>query len=304
MSGIFITQAQNLVPNPSFEDTLNCPANQDEVYNAPPWFRPTIGTSDYFNQCYSGGLTNVDVPGNFEGYQFARTGNAYTGIACAGYVFFPDNRREYIEARLIDSLIAGKKYYIEFYVSLSDSSIWAIDFIGAYLSKDSVYDYTTLDTLPFIPQIENPAYNKITDKINWTKISEFYTAQGGEKFIVIGNFRGAASTHADTLSGTWYNAYYYIDDVSVIDSNDVGINEYQENNYINIYPNPCNGIFQVAIDSDTYSLEIYNVLGKTIYHSEINKQKTEIDISNESKGIYLLKILTDKEITIRKIILR
>src|ERR1035438_3040495 len=148
--------SQNLDPNPSFEDTLHCPISQAQIYDAPPWFDPTADTPDYFNSCYSGtSNAPVGVPKNFEGYQFARTGVAYAGFFAAGYFFFPDNRRDYIEARLLDSLKAGKKYYVEFYVSLSDSSIWAIDFIGAYLSKDSIYDYSTIDTLPFIPQIEN-----------------------------------------------------------------------------------------------------------------------------------------------------
>src|ERR1035438_9743087 len=89
----------NLIPNPSFEDTLSCPNGQGQVYKTPPWFDPTMDTPDYFNQCYSGGLTNVHVPDNFEGYQFARTGVAYAGFFAAGYAFFPDNRRDYIDRK-------------------------------------------------------------------------------------------------------------------------------------------------------------------------------------------------------------
>ena len=55
--------------------------------------------------------------------------------------------------------------------------------------------------------------------MKWTKISEIYTAQGGEKYIIIGNFKTDSLTdtmhvknNAPTLS------YYFIDDISVAKS--------------------------------------------------------------------------------------
>src|ERR1700722_4176269 len=68
-------RAQNLVPNPSFEDTVSCPTSVDEVYRAVAW--SSFGeTPDYFNSC---GIDEVGVPKNELGYRSAATGHAYCG---------------------------------------------------------------------------------------------------------------------------------------------------------------------------------------------------------------------------------
>ena len=61
----------------------------------------------------------------------------------------------------------------------------------------------------------------ITDTLNWIKVSGIYIAQGGEKYITIGNFFDNAHTYEDTLNAQsqYIEAYYYIDDVSVLEIN-------------------------------------------------------------------------------------
>src|SRR5258708_7934679 len=84
--------AQNLVPNPSFEDTIQCPANpQPTIDYASHW--STYGSSsDYFNSCANNNSFIYGVPSNFSGYQ-----NAMHGIAYAGLITWCDNgiTREY-----------------------------------------------------------------------------------------------------------------------------------------------------------------------------------------------------------------
>jgi gliding motility-associated-like protein len=201
--------AQNLVPNWTFEDTLNCPTNILQIYNAPPWYKTTSQSSpDYFNACTNANV--VDVPGNFEGYQYAKTGQAYMGIDIYTKNFA---LREYMSVRLKDSLVLNKKYCVEFYVSLSDSSSYAIGSMGAYLSKDSITDTNLV--LPYSPQVFNPSNNIINDKQNWIKITDFFYAAGGEKYLTIGNFNTDANTDTLYLGGNNLFSYYYIDDVSV-----------------------------------------------------------------------------------------
>ena len=60
--------AQNLVPNPSFEDYCSCPDNSGQVYRAIGW--TSFGnSSDYFNCCAPPGAQSV--PLNPSGYQCA-----------------------------------------------------------------------------------------------------------------------------------------------------------------------------------------------------------------------------------------
>ena len=75
--GICPIDAQNIVPNPSFETYTNCPTGLGTGnLECTPWVTPTLGTEDYFNACNTG---DVGVPANLFGNQAAHTGDAYVG---------------------------------------------------------------------------------------------------------------------------------------------------------------------------------------------------------------------------------
>lgn len=94
----------NLVPNPSFEDTVECPHFASEIYKAAGWHTSKY-TPDYFHQCdWLNGYSSV--PGNFRGYQFAEDGDAYAGIAT--YSRNAPNFTETFTCQLLSTLIIGK----------------------------------------------------------------------------------------------------------------------------------------------------------------------------------------------------
>lgn len=69
-----------------------------------------------------------------------------------------------------------------------------------------------------------------------------------------------------------------------------------------MFPNPVNGnrvYFSVTEDA---TIQIYNVLGKLIQSTEVTKSKNNIDISNLSKGVYLLKVNSGKQFITKKLI--
>ena len=78
---IFALFSQNLVPNPSFEDTVQCPIGYSEINYSLGWYSPTQGTPDFFDSC---GYSSVSVPQNAFGWEPAKTGVAYIGICTAG----------------------------------------------------------------------------------------------------------------------------------------------------------------------------------------------------------------------------
>lgn len=194
--------AQNLVPNYSFEDTLHCPDDQGQIYNASSWFQPTTGTPDYFNEC----SISMHVPNNGVGFQYPKTGKAFAGFKV--YNTGGLSYREYIEAPLISTLIASKKYCVTFYVSLSEISNIAIDVIGLYFSNNSITSNNDLNLL-YLPQIKNLNGTMLNDTVNWILISGEYIAGGGEKFITIGNFNDDGNTNTELLSGTPFGGTYY-----------------------------------------------------------------------------------------------
>jgi len=237
--------SQNLVPNPSFEIITNCPTANSQIYFAPPWFQPayfiggntTSGSStDLFNSCAPiNSLTGISVPINALGYQLARTGIGYAGFWSSISTF---NEREYIEVPLSYTLVTNRTYCVEFYVSLASVSQHAISNIGAYFSNDSLLTLSSsIDTI--VPQIENLLGNIITDTANWVLVSGSFTATGGEKFMTIGNFHNPANTNSQANPGGIYDgAYYYLDDISVVDCTGDGVEEITDINTLTISPQP------------------------------------------------------------------
>ena len=98
---------------------------------------------------------------------------------------------------------------------------------------------------------------------------------------------------------TWFG------DPSAIESNQISDEE-----FVTVYPNPCNGIFNIQTLNNEFeysSMQISNMQGQIIWQKELSNSinHTEnIDISNFSKGIYFLKISTGEKIVTKKIIIQ
>lgn len=76
-------------------------------------------------------------------------------------------------------------------------------------------------------------------------------------------------------------------------------------NNISIYPNPSTGLFTISnADKIIEKLEIYDISGKIILtkNNFSIQNETSFDISNASTGIYFVKITSDNQTSIKKII--
>jgi len=71
---------------------------------------------------------------------------------------------------------------------------------------------------------------------------------------------------------------------------------------INIYPNPTTGIFIIKGNGIQF-IEIANISGQIVKQVSINNLQFTIDLSNQPKGIYIIKIVTDKGTTVKKVML-
>ncbi len=298
----------NLVPNGSFELDSLCPNNGSEINYAPPWYSPTWGSPDYFNACAGSALNVMGVPLNYCGYQYAKTGAAYTGIFCYGILSNSPTveAKEYLQVKLTDSLIQNRKYCISFYVNLATLigpayHYLAITEMGLYISNNSFLVTNEL-TLPYTPQIKSPTGVFLNDTLNWTEVSGTYTAQGGEKYITIGNFNNPT----DTLNMPNNNnnitcvSYYYIDDVSVVDCTDMGVGQLTDAKDFKLYPNPNSGTMQLSYTlnaNENGFVTITNLLGENIAMYKLVSGSTLLNI-NESKlesGIYFYQVYKNNQ---------
>ncbi len=74
--------SQNLVLNPSFEDTLSCPSVVTFPFlKSEHWIQPTGGSSDFFSVYTTCNTSGGGIPENVLGYQYPKTLESYLGFA-------------------------------------------------------------------------------------------------------------------------------------------------------------------------------------------------------------------------------
>lgn len=73
---------------------------------------------------------------------------------------------------------------------------------------------------------------------------------------------------------------------------------------LSIYPNPVTGgkVFISSTKNQDKLIEIFNVLGKSVYKTRIRGR--EMDVSNLTPGIYILKIQEGKAKATRKLVVK
>jgi hypothetical protein len=206
----------NLVPNSSFEDYTICPQFLNN-YLPIPWYNACKRIGSYCNACSTDDFTSV--PKNFVGsfsYQ-----NEHTGYGYSLADFLYSGERTYIQVKLKDSLRFGKKYYGEYFVNIPNPLKLACNNIEMLFTNAVIYsDPNRLTFNPIIAnaQVVNYGNPIINDTLNWIKVSGIFTAQGGEQYLTLGNFKTDAATSYKVIlpSSPYAKASYYIDDVSVI----------------------------------------------------------------------------------------
>jgi len=300
------TKAQNLVPNPSFEradESLPCP-RPDSLFafnpttEAIPWIE--LGSADYFHTCAT--YNYISVPANRFGFQYSHIGESHVGFLV--YSSTDPLTRECVEVELLSTLLPGETYYVQFYVSLADTMQYAVSNLGA-LFTDTLFNpmagpFPAGHPLAWSPQVENASGNILNDKINWVAINDSFVANGGERFITIGNFRADAQTITQYVGGNTHpntrGAYYYIDDVYVGTTPPLSINENEKNKLkVKLYPNPNLGSFTINYDLKQINahptFKLYDIRGKLLNETVLKNENTSFDFSNVlANGIYFYQI--------------
>lgn len=155
-------------------------------------------------------------------YQSVREEPALEGESYAGLVVFSRAKwryREYLSAPLARPLIPGEWVCVSFWYSAAEKAGVVADGMGALLSAEKPVG-TRDFALEHVPQMENPAGHFLEATDGWTKLSDAVQAEGGERWLTLGNFDGqgrtrlALSANAPKDATDW--AYVYLDGVEVI----------------------------------------------------------------------------------------
>ena len=209
-------QTENLVPNGGFEATDGKIKKLASIESANGWTSPTGVRADVF---IPSKVVTINTPENVYGKEEAKEGTNYAGIV--GYSFGDKVPRSYVTAKFDAPLKKGMKYCVQFHVSLAEASKYASNSIGANLSKKP---FATDSKTPIIDKSHVQHYNNkvLNATFSWEKICGIYEAEGGEKYITIGNFTQndkvkyeSNKKPKDMKVAQVIAAYYYIDDVTV-----------------------------------------------------------------------------------------
>lgn len=223
----FAQDDKNLVTNPSFESIKGKLKKQKQISIATDWESPTGLAADLFS-------TNVKdivgAPKNTYGNEQPLDGDYYAGIVA--YSYNNKEPRTYLQTELLGPLKKGTQYCVKFNVSLADKSKYSANNLGAFVTQkrfevegksDIVFD-TDKEKKQVVLHPEN---NTFDARFNWETVCNVFTAEGKERFLIIGNFFNTKDTKFKKLKkpvgliGQQIPvAYYYIDQVElfVLDS--------------------------------------------------------------------------------------
>jgi hypothetical protein len=224
-----IHSQENLISNPGFEkdsDKISYEFGHDKSVPTDfisDWTHPTIGAPDYW---FGNGII---WQGEFESFPVApahsgkgRTGLMFNSILMGFEDDDEDDYPDFLQTKLKKPLVAGQKYYFEFYLKLDPGCAHVANDIGALFTSKAI----SPDEGNLKPDIVFTDFDILKDT-SWHKVSGCFTAVGGENYLTVGSFKydGAPDNHKKFHSESLHyymknnlslefsgDAYYYMDD--------------------------------------------------------------------------------------------
>ena len=214
-------QAQNLVLNPSFENGATCDGTTERIDSVDNWSR-VAGKPAYIN-------TNCALSKESKSFvQGMRLPPAAHQNVLA--ILKMDREGEFIQGRLQEKLIKDEQYIITMFARRPiQFCTTAIKEIGVILGAKElpVSEKRRFIDLAALKLMNNDR-STIDVQYEWQQISALYRAEGGEKFICIGNFGNLNQSILEN-KGKEACSYIFIDYVS--------IKVFEEINIISFNPN-------------------------------------------------------------------
>jgi hypothetical protein len=293
-------EAQNLVPNPGFEETDSCTfglglgAVQD-------WYS-AYGTPDHLQGCLPYGTGN-GLPLNIFTFQ-----QPFDGNFCAGIFTFDGHSgteyREWLMVPLLDTMVPGQTYYCSFRANAAyggngvNPQNWlASDHLGLL--------FTTFDRQwawgdPY-PAALNQAHilypQVLSDTVGWTLVSGSFIADSAYTYVMIGNFFSNALT--DTLHlapdvPEWGRYSYTLVDAVCVSTDPDGCELSHGLEEIGgagpyVYPNPATDALVIgnATGSDAVVLDM---LGRRVWSDQVNSDRYPLGVGHWARGAYVLQV--------------
>jgi len=285
--------AQNLIPNPGFEEMdVPCIANSSYVDLA-FWTRAQCAAGGaYFNVCSTvNGFPNAGTPSNFFGYQIPADGVAYTTTTT--FALDPDFPPSfYLSSPLTEPLEAGVEYCFSANVSLAEQS--AFRTTDLYVICTSYFPTTCNgnDTLNWTTESQLILNTTAVDTAEWSVLSGSFIATGGEEYITIGDFNGPAS--ADTIyvgpsSFPSQQATYYVDKLE-LRTCESAVGEYSAG-ALEVAYDARAGLLAITTPSKEQleNIALVDMAGRAVVSMSNSSSPTQLNVAALPRGVYVVR---------------
>ncbi len=295
-------EAQNLVPNPSFEEKDTCPYTVGfQEGDRPLYWYSWLNSPDYFNACATSLSLDslVDVPQNAWTFQYAWDGNAYVGMRTydGGGAY-----REYVGTELIEPLEIGCTYQLRFWMNPAYGGNYllinggtACNNVGMLFTTHSNAWYgTTGSDFPYRNYAHLRTTVAVADTAAWTMVEGTFLADSAYSYLVLGNFFPDSLTTAIPIGNPdpWTGiTYYLIDGVEVIPldpgCNGLGVQEVVPTDVPSIHW--ARETIQVQWEGKAYRAEVLDALGRIV--KETHSEAARLELPKPTlAGMYYLRI--------------
>ncbi len=193
---------KNIVPNGSFENYRKKSGN---IKQAIPWQQ--IASVDYYQEPISNDTSSQ---------KGAHGGSCYAGLR------FQKKYKEFLQVKLAEPLHRGTIYEYEMYIRLAFWSNASLKSFGALFTKIGYKSQGDVVRSALIDSVSKKG--SFINGYKWFKISGKYLADGGEKYLTIGNFSPNVKkdmVRMNVFKFGFKEAYYFIDDISLVKAKEV-----------------------------------------------------------------------------------
>jgi hypothetical protein len=221
-----IATAQNLVPNPSFEEPTSCVGVPWEygLQLATPWFSPNTATPDLYTVTAGTDCGTYLFPGDPDNLYR----EPYQGDRFAGFYAYNegDSVKDYCSVPLPGELMAGRRYRVGFHYRVYSVFRYAVEELGILFTQAPV-QLSHFGPIRLTPQVTVQGAPYLDSVDDWVRVQGEFVAEGGEQLLTIGSFvPSEAILPLQVSSAGFTSAYYLIDAVELVDiTDDVGISE-------------------------------------------------------------------------------
>lgn len=155
--------------------------------------------------------------------------------------------------------------------------------------------------------------------VNVTSGNTYIFSSGDTDFITLSDEAGTASIMAGVTPITWVanvsgaiRFYSHVDDqcgdeqVSRVRSlictdPNMATNSFDNDGFVT-FPNPVNNILNISFTKNISNVAVFNLLGQEVITKSVNQNQSQIDMSNLSRGTYMLKVTADNQVKTIKVI--